>query len=179
MLLNRLAAPAFPFLLLLAVAAGGQIMDEGVRVVYAFSKNPGANCEIELTNDSVRFLSEYRLHEKPMAEQGIAESEPRRVLGKRVLTAGEKDSAQTLMSLAGRWKGYRRFVCAGGDGYAFSLWSDSLLLNCDNCFSCTEGVSMPDARTLARFGKMTLWLYGLREAWQPVKTGSAPVVSSP
>lgn len=173
MLLNRLVAPlrkawiAAALTLTLAATAPGQIMDQGVRVVYAFSKNPGANCEIELTSDSVRFLSEYRFEEKPMAERNIEESETRRVLGQRILTAGEKDSAETLMSLAARWKGYRRFVCAGGDGYAFSLWSDSLLLNCDNCFSCTEGISMPDARVLARFGKMTLWLYGLREAWRP------------
>ena len=76
---------------------------------------------------------------------------PRRLRGRRVRHAGRGDRGRS----------------AGGEGYAFSLWSDSLLLNCDNCFSCTEGVSLPDAKVLARFGRISLWLYGLREAWKP------------
>lgn len=157
--------------LLLPRSAGAQVMDDGVRVVYDFSGRPGANCEIELTRDSVRFLSEYRFLEAQAAGVGMEESAERRVFGKRALTAPERDSADGLMRLASRWKGYKRFVCGGGsaagEGYAFSLWSDSLLLSCDNCFSCTEGVSLPDARVLARFGRTSLWLYGLREAWKP------------
>lgn len=166
MLLRRVPA-AFLLLASLASEARPQLMDGGVRIVYAFARNPGGNCEIELTRDSVRFLSEYVFREAPMAERSIAESAERRVFGKRGLTGGERDSAEALMSLAGRWNGYRRFVCKGGEGYAFSLWSDSLLLSCDNCYSCTEGISVPDARVLAAFGKMSLWLYGLREAWRP------------
>lgn len=157
--------------LLLPGSAVAQVMDDGVRVVYAFSSKPGANCEIELTRDSVRFLSEYSFLEAQAAGIGMEESAERRMLGKRALTPPERDSAAGLMVLASRWKGYKRFVCrgrsAGGEGYAFSLWSDSLLLNCDNCFSCTEGVSLPDAKVLARFGRISLWLYGLREAWKP------------
>lgn len=156
----------FFLLALSALSASAQLMDGGVRIVYAFAKNPGANCEIELTRDSVRFLSEYKLHDAPVHEP-LEQSGFRRTFGRRVLTTAEKDTAATLMSLADRWKGYRRYVCKGAEGYAYSLWSDSLLLACDNCYSCSEGISMSDARILARLGKMTLWLYGLREAWKP------------
>jgi hypothetical protein len=150
-------------LLVAGTMGWGQPMDNGLRVVYDFSSNPGANCEIELTRDSLRVLSGYFL--RGGASQGSPlDTEESRLVGRRVLTPGERDSAQAFMDLAARWTGYRRFVCRGGDSYAFSLWSDSLLLNCDNCFSCTEGVSMPDARVLARFGKMSLWLLGLRES---------------
>jgi hypothetical protein len=167
---GRLLA-ALAGILLLGGSAAAQVMDDGVRVVYDFSDKPGANCEIELTRDSVRFLSEYRFRESQAAGIGLEESAERRLFGKRALTAPERDSAAGLMTLAGRWKGYKRFVCRGGgpagDRYAFSLWSDSLLLACDNCFSCTEGVSLPDAKVLARFGRISLWLYGLRESWKP------------
>lgn len=175
MLLSRLARalrPMSPLSLLSLVAAGllaargmgwGQPMDNGLRVVYDFSSNPGANCEIELSRDSLRVLSGYFLR-GGVSQGSPLDTEESRLIGRRVLTPGERDSAQAFMDLAARWTGYRRFVCRGGDGYAFSLWSDSLLLNCDNCFSCTEGVSMPDARVLARFGKMSLWLLGLRES---------------
>lgn len=151
--------------LVLAVmgACQGQMMERGVRITYAFAKSPGANCEIELTQDSVLFLSEYRYLDHGMSGSPD-DSRSLRLLGGRALTAGERDSAQSLFSLAGRWKGYKRYVCRGAEGYAFSLWSDSLLLSCDNCYSCTEGIDVPDARVLARFGKMSLWLYGLREA---------------
>lgn len=157
--------------LLLPCAAAAQLMDDGVRFVYAFSGRPGANCEIEVTRDSVRFLSEYRFLEAQAAGLGMEESAASRTFGRRALTAPERDSAAGLMLLASRWTGYKRFVCgresADGEGYAFSLWSDSLLLSCDNCFSCTEGISLPDAKVLARFGRISLWLYGLREAWKP------------
>ena len=116
-------------------------MGDGVRIVYAFAKNPDANCEIELTLDSVRFLSEYRFQEAPAFEK-LEDSAERRIFGRRTLTAGERDTAESLLSLANRWKGYRRYVCKGAEGYAYSLWSDSLLLSCDNCYSCTEGVSV-------------------------------------
>lgn len=168
MLLTRI----LPCLFLLAALAPAQLMEGGVRIVYAFANNPDANCEIELTPDSVRFLSEYRFMDAPGVES-IQESSQRRFLGGRPLSEGERDTAQDLMSLAGRWKGYRRFVCKESatrtvrDGYSYSLWSDSLLLNCDNCYNCTGGLSVPDAKVLARFGKMSLWLYGLRQAWRP------------
>jgi hypothetical protein len=156
---------------LLPLSSAAQAMEGGVRIVYAFSEKPGANCEVEITRDSVRFLSEYRFLEAQAAGIGMEESADRRVFGRRALTAAERDSAEGLMGLTSRWKGYKRFVCRGageaGDGYSFSLWSDSLLLNCDNCFSCTEGISLPDAKVLARFGRVSLWLYGLREAWKP------------
>lgn len=156
------ASLAAACLLLAAALVRGQPMDNGLRVVYDFNSNPDANCEIELTRDSLRVLSAYVLH-GGASPGSPRETEESRLVGRRSLTPGERDSAQAFMDLASRWTGYRRFICRGGDGYAFSLWSDSLLLNCDNCFSCTEGVSMPDARVLARFGKMSLWLYGLRE----------------
>jgi hypothetical protein len=149
--------------ILLAVAlAAAQVMDHGLRVIYDFDSNPEENCEIELTRDSVRVLSGYVLRGGGAGGSPL-DTEESRLIGRRLLSPGEQDTAQAFLDLAARWKGYRRFVCRGGDGYAFSLWSDSLLLNCDNCFSCTEGVSMPDARILARFGKMSLWLFGLRE----------------
>lgn len=162
---------ALAAVLILAVCpAGAQPMERGVRIAYAFAKHPEANCEIELTGDSVLFLAEYRF-----LEHGVSgspdDSRPRRMLGARALTSGERDTAQSLFALAGRWKGYKRYVCRGTEGYAYSLWSDSLLLSCDNCYSCTEGIDMSEARALARFGKMSLWLYGLREAWNPGPAG--------
>lgn len=159
-MLLRLLLPA----LLLRALAGAQPMDRGVRVTYAFAKNPGANCEIELTEDSVLFLSEYRYLDHG-ASVSPEDSRPRRMLGGRALTGFERDTARSLFALAGRWKGYKRYVCRGSEGYAYSLWSDSLLLSCDNCYSCTEGVDVPEARVLAQFGRMSLWLFGLREAW--------------
>lgn len=149
-----LMAPRFAYaalLLLLAFApAEAQTMSDGLRVVYDFKNNPDADYEIELTRDSVRFLS---------ASWGPE----RRLVGGRALSPGERDSAETFMALTGRWSGYRKYACQGAEGYAFSLWSDSLLLACDNCFSCTGGMSLPDARVMARLGKMTLWLYRMRE----------------
>lgn len=170
MLLKILSASVLAAVLL-PLSSAAQVMEGGVRIVYAFSEKPGANCEVEITRDSVRFLSEYRFLEAQAAGIGMEESAERRVFGRRALTAPERDSAEGLMGLTSRWKGYKRFACRGaseaGDGYSFSLWSDSLLLNCDNCFSCTDGISLPDAKVLARFGRVSLWLYGLREAWKP------------
>ncbi len=81
---------------------------------------------------------------------------------KRALTASERDTADLLFSLSDKWKGLKRYTCDKNDGYAFSIWSDSLSLHCNNCFSCTEGITVQEARILARFGKLTLWLYQLR-----------------
>ena len=86
---------------------------------------------------------------------------------KRALSAGEKDTAEILLGMTNRWKGRKRYVCTSKDGYAFSIWSDSLTLQCENCFSCTEGISMPEAKMLARFGKLTLWLYRIKGEMQP------------
>lgn len=86
---------------------------------------------------------------------------------KRALTAGERDTAGILMGMTVSFKGKKRYVCASKDGYAFSIWSDSLTLHCENCFSCTEGISMSEAKTLARFGKLSLWLYRIKGEMQP------------
>lgn len=83
---------------------------------------------------------------------------------KRALSAGERDTADLLMALTRAWKGRKRYACASKDGYAFTIWSDSLTLHCENCFSCTEGISMPEAKMLARFGKLSLWLYRIKGA---------------
>ena len=86
-----------------------------------------------------------------------------RALHKRAFSPTQKDTAQLLLSLTHRWKGVQRFTCLKNDGYAFSVRTDSLSLDCNNCFSCTDGIGLQDAKSLARLGKLTLWLYRLGE----------------
>ena len=159
MLLTR-ALVFVSLLLAMAWPAGGQTISRGVRVTYSFS-TPGGACEIELTGDSVRVKRDAVFSPRSIVE-GAADSLE---IGRRALTAGERDSAGGLMELAKRWKGYKRYACEANDGYGFSLWTDSLLLNCQNCFSCTAGIGMGEARMLEKFGRYTLWLYRMKDGW--------------
>jgi hypothetical protein len=134
--------------------------EEGpVKVAFTFKE--GGDCQMALTGDSVGLLPW-----DPAA--GALEPDDEgdgleHALGKRALSQVERDSAAVLLKLTRTFKGEKRFECPHEDGYGFSLWSDSLTLHCRNCFSCTEGISMSEARALARLGRLSLWLYRLRE----------------
>jgi hypothetical protein len=160
MLLNPSKALAAFALLASLAAVAAQGGGGGVRVNFAFT-NAGASCEVELTGDSVRVRRDDPFAPRPHFSAGRDSLE----LGRRALTAGEKDSTGLLLDLAKRWKGYKRFACAAEDGYGFSLWTDSLLINCQNCFSCTGGMGMGEARMLEKFGRYTLWMYRMKDEW--------------
>jgi hypothetical protein len=147
--------------LLFTLPAAAQVVVGGVRVTYAFSNTPGSSCEIELTGDSVRVR-----RDDPFSQRPQASDKDTLELGRRALTAGERDSLELLLGLAKRWKGYKRFACEAEDGYGYSLWTDSLLLNCHNCYSCTGGIGMGEARMLEKFGRYTLWLYRMRDGFK-------------
>ena len=83
--------------------------------------------------------------------------------GKRGLSRSERDTAALLIGITRTFKGNKRYACDRDEGYGFSLWSDSLTLHCLNCFSCTDGIEMREARVLARLGKLSLWLYRMRD----------------
>jgi len=167
MLLNRARGrrPLFPYALIVwayslsAVPACAQLIGEGLRVTYAFADSPGGSCRIEMTGDSLRvkrdnlFAADSAVRANPDSAEDLV---------RRALSAGEKDTAGQFLELAGRWKGYKRYACKAEDGYGFTLWTDSLVLNCDNCFSCNSGMSMSEAKMLEKIGRMTLWLYRLR-----------------
>lgn len=126
----------------------------------AFTFQDGDDCQLALTPDSIGVLAW-----DPAA--GALEPDDEgdgleNALGKRALSGAERDSAAQLFGLTRSFKGLKRYACERDDGYGFSLWSDSLTLHCRNCFSCTEGLGVQEARTLARFGKISLWLYRMR-----------------
>jgi hypothetical protein len=148
-------------LLLAALPSLGQAIAHGVRVTFSFANTPQSSCEIELTGDSVRVRRDDPFTPRPASP---SERDPLE-MGRRALTAGERDSAELLMGLARRWKGYKRYACEADDGYGYSLWTDSLLLNCRNCYSCTAGIGMGEARMLEKFGRYTLWLYRMKDEW--------------
>jgi len=129
-----------------------------------FEFKEGGDCQMALTGDSVGVLpwdpSAGALEPDDEAD-GLENA-----VGKRALSAAERDSAAQLFGLTRALKGNRRLECERNDGYAFSLWSDSLTLHCRNCFSCTDGVGMSEARKLARLGRLSLWLYRLRDGLQ-------------
>jgi hypothetical protein len=131
-----------------------------LKVSYAFQKSGSVDCQMALTKDSVGVMEidSTAGSREPDDENGFEQA-----LRKRALSASERDTADMLIHMSGMWKGLKRYTCEKNDGYAFSLWSDSLSLHCNNCFSCTEGITVQEARTLARFGKLTLWLYQLRQ----------------
>jgi hypothetical protein len=134
-----------------------------LKISFTF-KDEKSDCQMALTRDSVGILALDPTAGalEPDDENGFEGS----VL-KRALSAGERDTAGMLMGMTTTFKGRKRYACSSPDGYAFSIWSDSLTLHCENCFSCTEGISMPEAKMLARFGKLTLWLYRIKGGMQP------------
>ena len=152
---------AYAFCLSLSIAdvpMPSELPDRTVKVAFAF-KNDG-ECQMALTGDSVGVLAwdpAAGALEPDDESDGLENA-----VGKRALSASERDSAAQLLDLMQTFKGVRRFECPRDDGYAFSLWSDSLTLHCRNCFSCTEGVSISEARKLARLGRLSLWLYRMR-----------------
>jgi hypothetical protein len=133
-----------------------------LKIAFRF-RNENAESQMALTRDSVGMLP---LDPTAGALEPDDENGFDGAVRKRALSASERDSAGMLLHLTRIWKGSKRFVCDSPDNYAFTIWSDSLILHCENCFSCSEGISMPEARMLARFGKLTLWLnnikYGLK-----------------
>ena len=140
-----------------------------IKISFAFRKGRTVDGQMALTPDSVGVLAidSTAGSLEPDDENGFANA-----LKKRALFGSERDSAATLLTLTSMWKGLKRFTCDRDDGYAFSIWSDSLALHCNNCFSCRDGMTMQEAKTLAKFGKLTLWLSQLRDSM--LKDKSAP-----
>lgn len=138
---------------------------EEVKVAFAFQKSGTVECLMAMTLDSVGLLK-MDTGEGGSEADGDPDDERSFVdaVNKRPFSPTQKDTAQLLLSLTHRWKGLQRFNCSKIDGYAFSVWTDSLALHCNNCFSCSDGISIQDAKGLARLGKLTLWLYRLSEA---------------
>jgi hypothetical protein len=134
-----------------------------LKISFSF-KDSKSDCQMALTRDSVGILELDPTAGalEPDDENGFEAS----VL-KRALSTVERDTADMLMGMTRSFKGKKRYVCSSKDGYAFSIWSDSLTLHCENCFSCTEGISMPEAKMLARIGKLTLWLYRIKGGMRP------------
>jgi hypothetical protein len=146
----------------LPAALPGALPEEAERgaLKVAFTFQDGDDCQLALTPDSIGVLAW-----DPAA--GALEPDDEgdgleNALGKRALSGAERDSAAQLFGLTRSFKGLKRYACERDDGYGFSLWSDSLTLHCRNCFSCTDGLSVQEARTLARFGRISLWLYRMR-----------------
>lgn len=127
-------------------------------------RESNSECQMALTRDSVGILE---LDSTAGALEPDDENGFDGAILKRALSAGERDTAEILMGMTHSFKGKKRYVCSSPDGYAFSIWSDSLTLHCENCFSCTEGITMQEAKMLARFGKMTLWLYRIKGGMLP------------
>jgi hypothetical protein len=133
---------------------------ESGALKVAFTFHDGGDCQLALTPDSIGLLawdSSAGALEPDDEGDGLEHA-----LGKRALSGAERDSAAQLLGLTRSFKGLKRYACEREDGYGFSLWSDSLTLHCRNCFSCSEGIGMQEARTLARFGRISLWLYRMR-----------------
>jgi hypothetical protein len=132
-----------------------------LKIAFRFRSESGES-QMALTRDSVGMLP---LDSTAGALEPDDENGFDGVVAKRALSAEERDSADMLMTMTRVWKGHKRFVCLSPDEYAFTIWSDSLTLHCGNCFSCTEGLSMQEARMLARFGRLTLWLNRIRDGF--------------
>ncbi|MDB5105706.1 MAG: hypothetical protein JWP91_3395 [Fibrobacteres bacterium] len=146
------------------VPATAEVPEAGpIKISFNF-KDAKADCQMALTRDSVGIL---KLDPNAGALEPDDENGFDGAIRKRALSQGEKDTAGILISMTNLWKGRKKYVCTSKDGYAFTIWSDSLTLHCDNCFSCTDGITMPEAKMLARFGKMTLWLYRIKGELQP------------
>lgn len=133
--------------------------EEGALKIAFNFKNEKSISQMALTRDSVGILA---LDSSAGALEPDDENGFESALTKRALTSGERDTADMLLAMTRSWKGRKRYFCASKDDYAFTIWSDSLTLHCENCFSCTEGISLPEAKMLAKFGKLTLWLYRIK-----------------
>jgi hypothetical protein len=138
--------------------------EEGPLKISIHFKDSKSDCQMALTRDSVGIL---KLDPTAGALEPDDENGFEGSVLKRALSTGERDTADMLMGMTHSFKGKKRYVCSSKDGYAFSIWSDSLTLHCENCFSCTEGISMQEAKILARFGKLSLWLYRIKGDMQP------------
>jgi hypothetical protein len=150
--------------LTLTINTGHVFAGEEVKVAFAFQKAGTVECLMAMTVDSVGLLT-MDTGEGGSEADGDPDDERSFVdaVNKRAFSPTQKDTAQLILSLTHRWKGLQRFTCSKNDGYAFSVWTDSLALHCNNCFSCTDGISIQDAKGLARLGKLTLWLYRMSE----------------
>jgi hypothetical protein len=137
---------------------------EGAKVAYAMRTADTVERLMAFTLDSVGVLK-IESSKAGMGVESQLETENgfERAIHKRAFSPTQKDTAQLLLSLTQRWKGVQHFTCLKNDGYAFSVRTDSLSLDCKNCFSCTDGMNLQDAKRLARLGKLTLWLYKLGE----------------
>lgn len=134
-----------------------------VKVAFSFKEE--GEFQMAITPDSVGILpvDSFGGALEPDDEHDGLEH----ALGKRALSASERDTAAILLGITRSFRGDKRFVCDRDEGYGFSLWSDSLTLHCRNCFSCSDGIGMREARTLARLGKLSLWLYRMRDGLAP------------
>lgn len=147
-----------------AVAAADLEPEDGpLKFAFNFQSSSG-DVQMALTHDSVGILE---LDPTAGALEPDDEHGFESTVRKRALSASERDTADLIVAMTRSFKGLKRYACSRDDGYAFSVWSDSLTLHCNNCFSCTDGISMSEAKTLARFGKMTLWLYRIQGEMQP------------
>ena len=147
-----------------AVAQTGAEPEDG-PLKFAFNfRNTDGDVQMALTHDSVGILE---LDPTAGALEPDDENGFEGTVCKRALSATERDTADLIVAMTRTFKGKKRYACNRNDGYAFSIWSDSLTLHCENCFSCSDGISMPEAKMLARFGKMTLWLYRIKGELQP------------
>jgi hypothetical protein len=148
---------ALCLLALLCVSAWPS-QDGELKVAFAFRKNAGS--QMALTRDSIGILAidSSAGSLEPDDENGFESA-----ISKRAFSPSERDTADMLFSMSGKWKGLKRYNCDKDDGYAFSIWTDSLSLHCNSCFSCTDGISVQEAKQLAKFGKLTLWLYQIRQ----------------
>lgn len=162
------AVPGFPawaawLLLILAIGAPARAEVGTMKIAVHFGGNPPVACQMAMTRDSVGLLEmdPDAGGLEPDDENGFEAS-----VAKRALSGEDKDTAEQFLAMIGTFKGRERYACPGRDGYAFSIWADSLALHCDNCFSCTEGIGVQEARALARFGKLTLWLYRFKAGLQ-------------
>ncbi|MEO7424144.1 MAG: hypothetical protein ABI036_03090 [Fibrobacteria bacterium] len=129
-----------------------------LKIAFRF-RSENAESQMALTRDSVGMLP---LDPTAGALEPDDENGFDGAVRKRALSPSEKDSAGMFLNMTRIWKGSRRYICPNPDRYTFTIWSDSLTLHCENCFSCSEGVGMGEARMLARFGGLTLWLNNIR-----------------
>ncbi len=147
--------------MLIPVSLALATMPKEIKISFAFHNAQKPECQMALTPDSVGVLA---LDTTAFSMEPDDENDFSDAPKKRALSISEKDTATILLNMTHAWKGSKRFNCDKEDGYAFSIWSDSLSLHCNNCFSCSEGVGLQEAKTLVKFGKMTLWLYKIGHA---------------
>lgn len=160
---GRFPAGAGLALLILTLASTAGAEYGTLKIALNFGGNPRFDCQMALTRDSVGLLEmdPNAGGLEPDDENGFEAA-----VAKRALTGHDRDTADQFLSMMGTFKGRERYACAGGDGYAFSIWADSLALHCENCFSCTEGIGVKEALALVHFGKFTLWLYRFKASLQ-------------